>query len=271
MDGSEPVAFEEHYGAWSGLVRHVPADGWPGRNGKVQGVVTGVRLARHPLVVIADDDVRYTAEALAQVLARLEHADLVVPQNVFTSWPWHARWDTGRQLVNRAFGGDYPGTLAVQCSYVTDGYDGDVLFENLELIRTVARRGGVVRWAGDIFVDRVPCEPSHFWSQRIRQAYDSFAQPGRMVAEVALLPLLVLAALRKPQLLGVVALAAVGIGEVGRRRADGRRHFSPTATLWTPVWVLERAVCAWLAVAEKARGGVRYSQGRIHKAANPAR
>jgi len=266
VDGSDPEVFEEHHWAWSGLVRHVQADSWPGRNGKVAGVVTGVRMARHPLVVIADDDVRYTAAALAQVLARLADADLVVPQNVFTCWPWHARWDTGRQLVNRAFGGDYPGTVAVQRSYLVDGYDGDVLFENLELVRTVARRGGVVRWAGDVFVDRVPPEPAHFWSQRVRQAYDSFAQPGRLVAEAALLPALVLSA-RRPRVLAGLGVAALGLGELGRRRAGGRTRFPATAALWTPVWLLERGVCAWLAIFARLRGGVRYSGGRIARAA----
>lgn len=178
VDGSEPEAFADHHNAWSRLVRHLPAEPWPGRNGKVRNVVTGVKVARHPVVVIADDDVRYTLATLARVLQRLHDADVVVPQNVFTTWPWHARWDTGRQLVNRAFGGDYPGTLAARRSFVVDGYDGDVLFENLELIRTISRRGGVVAWAGDIFVDREPPSAAHFWSQRVRQAYDSFAQSG---------------------------------------------------------------------------------------------
>lgn len=270
VDGSDPDVFAAHDEAFGHLVRHVRPGPWPGRNGKVRGVVTGVRLARHPLVVIADDDVRYSPEALERVVAGLGDADLVVPQNVFTSWPWHARWDTGRQLVNRALGGDYPGTLAVRRSFAVDGYEGDVLFENLELIRTVARRGGVVRRRDDVFVDREPPTAAHFWSQRVRQAYDSFAQPPRLLAEVALLPALALA-VRRPRGLLVVFGVAVAVGECGRRRAGGSSRFPVTAALWAPVWVLERAVCAWLALVARLRGGVRYSDGRLRRAAGPLR
>lgn len=267
VDGSSPAAFAQHHSAWSGLARHLQPDRWPGRNGKVRGVVTGVRVARHPLVVIADDDVRYSRPVLEQLLARLADADLVVPQNVFSAWPWHARWDTGRQLVNRAFGGDYPGTLAVRRTFVLDGYDGDVLFENLELMRTVRRRGGRLARANDVFVDRVPPSAAHFWSQRVRQAYDSLAQPGRLATEVALLPAL-LAVARRPGTLATAAAAAVGLGELGRRRAHGGSRFPTTAALWTPVWLVERAVCAWLALGARMLGGVRYAGGRIPRAAS---
>lgn len=220
VDGSSPEEFERHRRAWSGLVTHTGPAPWPGRNGKVRNVVTGVRRAMCPLVVIADDDVRYTADSLVQVLTALADADLVVPQNVFSSWPWHARWDTGRQLANRAFGGDYPGTMAGRRRFMVDGYDGDVLFENLELMRTVAARGGTVRRRNDVFVDRVPPTAAHFWSQRIRQAYDSFAQPPRLLLEASLLPILLVAS-RRPHLLLSLAAGAVILGEAGRRRDGG--------------------------------------------------
>ena len=89
--------------------------------------------------MIADDDVRYDEAALTAVHRLLGRADLVRPQNYFDPLPWHAWWDTGRTLLNRALGADYPGTLAVRRStfLAMGGYDPDVLFENLELIRTV--------------------------------------------------------------------------------------------------------------------------------------
>lgn len=80
--------------------------------------MTGVQTARHKLVIIADDDVRYRTEQLQQITAILleNPADLVRPQNVFSSAPWRARWDTARTLFNRAFGADYPGTFAMRRS-----------------------------------------------------------------------------------------------------------------------------------------------------------
>lgn len=81
-----------------------------GCNGKVNGVLTGIRAATSEYVIIADDDER----ALSRVLALLDHADLVIPQNYFRPLPWHAAWDSARSLMNRALGTDYPGTLAVR-------------------------------------------------------------------------------------------------------------------------------------------------------------
>src|SRR4051812_2474913 len=59
VDGSDAEVFAASAGALPLGVRHVRPEPRPGANGKVRGVVTGVRLARHEAVVIADDDVRY--------------------------------------------------------------------------------------------------------------------------------------------------------------------------------------------------------------------
>ncbi|MGO4301679.1 glycosyltransferase [Leifsonia sp. RAF41] len=272
VDGSDPELFTAHAGALPPGVRHLPVEPRPGRNGKVAGVMTGIHTARHDRVVIADDDVRYDEGALRAVVGMLDAADLVRPQNVFIPAPWHARWDTGRSLLNRALGHDYPGTLAVRRRVVVDagGYDGDVLFENLELIRTVLAIGGTVIAADHIGVARRPPELRHFLRQRVRQAYDDFAQPARLIAELALLPL-VLASLRRPRRIIAGVVAVVALAEVGRRRAGGRLLFPPTAALWAPAWLAERAVCVWFAVGARIRGGVRYSDGRLLRAATPLR
>src|SRR5918912_708810 len=83
--------------------------------------------------------------ALAAIVAELDSADVVRPQNYFDPFPWHACLDTARSLLNRISGGDWPGTLGVRRSRLlaTHGYDGKVLFENLELVRTVKAAGGV--------------------------------------------------------------------------------------------------------------------------------
>lgn len=268
VDGSEPELFRRHHEAWCGIVRHLGADPWPGRNGKVRNVMTGVRRARHPLVVLADDDVRWSADQLGALPGRMGGVDLLVPQNVFTEWPWHARWDTARQLVNRAFGGDYPGTLVVRRDRLAErGYDGDVLFENLELIRTIAAQDGTVRRAPDLYVGRRPPTARHFRSQRVRQAYDDFAQPARLAAEAAVLPLGLLLARYRPAGLAVLVLASVVTAEVGRRRAGGAAAFPASTAWWAPLWLAERSVCIWLAIGRRLSGGVRYGDGRIRRAA----
>jgi hypothetical protein len=90
VDGSADDLFDGHHEAWVPFVRHVRPGDWAGRNGKVRGVMTGLAMARHERVVIADDDVRYATANLASGLARLDRADVVAPQNVFSRWPWHA-------------------------------------------------------------------------------------------------------------------------------------------------------------------------------------
>ncbi|MEV4122684.1 glycosyltransferase family 2 protein [Micromonospora sp. NPDC049645] len=274
VDGSPPDLFAGHAEAWRGLVRHLPPDpSEHGLNGKVLGVRTGVRAAGHEQVVIADDDVRYDEAALTALHRLLGRADLVRPQNYFDPLPWHAWWDTGRTLLNRALGADYPGTLAVRRStfLAMGGYDPDVLFENLELIRTVRAHHGTEAAPAWLYVRRLPPDAAHFRSQRVRQAYDDLAQPARLLTALAVLPALAAAvASRRHRLLLGAAAGVVALAETGRRRAGGSRVFPPTAALAAPLWLLERGTCSWLALAQRlVFGGVRYNDTRIRHAANP--
>ena len=181
VDGSCSQSFGAADESWSSFAVHVaPRSDIQGLNGKVRGVLTGIALATHERIVIADDDVRYDAPALERTIATLDHADVVRPQNYFAPVVWHAHWDTARTLLNRVLGGaDFPGTLAVRRSTMirVGGYNADVLFENLELIRTVKAGGGTVASPLDLYVRRIPPTTRHFWSQRRRQAYDELARP----------------------------------------------------------------------------------------------
>lgn len=276
VDGSPGPLFERHAARWTGLVRHVRPDPEPRfANGKVGGVTTGLRLAEGERVVIADDDVRHDRHSLAAVHDLLGAYELVRPQNYFDPLPWHARWDTARTLLNRAFGADYPGTFGVRRSFFSamGGYDGDVLFENLELIRTVRAHGGREARPPGLYVRRLPCDARRFWSQRVRQAYDDLAQPARLAVFLPVLPALLLTRGTGPGMRRALVGAAVLVclAERGRRRAGGRRVFPFSASLLAPVWVLERAVCGWLALGAALTGGVPYAGGRIRRAAHSVR
>ncbi|HEX6844426.1 MAG TPA: glycosyltransferase family 2 protein, partial [Actinomycetota bacterium] len=276
VDGSSPGVFAANARAWDVPgVRHVRPDRrFAAPNGKVAGVHTGLRLARHEHVVVADDDVRYTTATLAAIQIRLATADLVWPQNHFVPAPWHARWDTGRTLLNRCAGLDYPGTVGLRRSFFEEmgGYRGDVLFENLELLRTVRAAGGREAVALDLFVARRPPTTRRFLTQRVRQAYDSLASPLRLSLELAAAPFVLWSVARRRyrRLLGA-AVFSVAVAELGRRRAGGRAVFPRTSSLWAPAWVLERGVCVWPAVASRLRGGIRYRGVRIRRAATSGR
>ncbi len=277
VDNSPPEVFtinDQAWGAWCRHVRPDPRFGQP-RNPKVANVMTGVTLAAQEVLVVADDDVRWDEASLARAASLAQHGDLVRPQNYFSPLLWHARWDTARTLINRAVGADFPGTLVVRRSAVeaAGGYDGDALFENLELIRTIETSGGRIVNAPDLFVRRLPPTTARFWSQRVRQAYDDFALPVRMFIWLCLLPALALVA-RLFGSLGVAGAAVTSmiVAEVGRRRKGGRQVFPVDGAFWAPVWLAERAVCAWLACGIRLLcGGVRYNGSILNCSAHSSR
>ena len=282
VDGSPPPLFATHAAALHGLARHLAPDPELSfRMGKVNGVLTGVRECSGELVVLADDDIRYDVATLRRAVRMLAEADLVRPQNYFDELPWHARWDTARSLLNRVFTGDpafpvgdFPGTLAVRrrALLATGGYDGDALFENLELMRTIQAAGGRVVTPLDLYVARRPPSAEHFLSQRVRQAYDDFAIPLRMSAFLALGPAAAHAARRGgARKLTLGAITSMLLAEIGRRRAGGTARFPFSSSVLAPAWLAERALCSWLALVAKLRGGVLYGSGRLGHSATPLR
>jgi hypothetical protein len=282
VDSSPSPWFECHQAALRGTARHLrPHPDLRGRMGKVNGVITGVRESVQPRIVLADDDVRYDADSLRRVAELLDVADLVRPQNYFDELPWHAVWDTARSLLNRVFTGDldfpvgdFPGTLAVrrETFMALGGYDGDVLFENLELMRTVRAGGGTVITPLDLYVARRPPETAHFLDQRIRQAYDDLGVPLRLLIFLSGLPLIAtLAARRRAKALLMATLGSILIAESGRRRAGGTEYFPAMASILAPCWIAERSVCAWLAIGARLRGGAPYGQTRLRRPVTPMR
>jgi hypothetical protein len=282
VDGSPPSVFETNAAALRGVATHIqPHPELDFRMGKVNGVITGVRECRGERIVLADDDVRYDPSTLRRTAALLDQADLVRPQNYFDQLPWHARWDTARSLLNRVFTGDlnfpvgdFPGTLAVRRdSFLSSGaYDGNALFENLELMRTISVAGGRVLTPLDLYVARRPPSTSHFYSQRVRQAYDDFAIPARIATFLAVGPMAIAALWRgRGRRVAAGAIASIGLAELGRRKAGGAQRFPFSGSLLAPVWMAERSLCAWLALGAKLRGGVRYGDRRLPLSATPVR
>jgi hypothetical protein len=282
VDGSPAPVFAEHAAALHGVARHLtPHPDLDFQMGKVNGVLTGVRECSAERIVLADDDVRYDLLTLRRTVELLDEADLVRPQNYFDELSWHARWDTARALLNRVFTGDptfpvgdFPGTLAVRRSALlaTGGYDGDALFENLELMRTIRAAGGRVVTPLGLYVPRRPPSTAHFLSQRVRQAYDDFAIPTRIGTSLALVPLAAHSSRRgRAHRLAVGALTLMVVAEVGRRRAGGAARFPVSGSLLAPAWVAERALCSWFALGAKLRGGVLYGGHRLRHSATPLR
>jgi hypothetical protein len=283
VDGSEDQLFDRHAAAFGDGVRHIrPDPELDHAMGKVNGVITGVLAASCELVVIADDDVRYDRASLARVAELLGSAHLVRPQNYFDPLPWHARIDTARTLLNRLYtgdlefpAGDFPGTLAVRrdAFEAIGGYDGGVMFENFELMRTMKAAGGIVASPLDLFVRRLPPDTPHYLGQRVRQAFDDLGIPQRLAFFLALAP--AFASLRlsgRRRSAAVSAAIPIAAAEAGRRRARGTRVYPVGSSLLAPLWVAERAVTSWLAVWSKLRrGGIPYAGKVVPRGVNSPR
>src|SRR3954463_2953892 len=161
VDGSPAQVFAEHNQAWRSFCRHEHVDRSFGfLNDKVNGIHTGVNLAGCEKIILADDDIRYTALEIDRVCELLDEFEVVRPQNFLSPLPWWARMEAARMLINRATlrTADYPGTCGFrrQTMVRVGPYDGDVLFDNEEMIRHFAREGATIGYALNLFVEKRP-------------------------------------------------------------------------------------------------------------------
>lgn len=264
VDGSPPAVFDAHARAWGAVCRHVPVDArYRYLNGKVNGIHTGVDAARCERIIVADDDIRYTAEDVARTCRLLDGHDMVRPQNYLSPLPWWARMEAARMLVNRGTlrAGDYPGTCAFRRSTMRrlGHYDGDVLFDNEEIVRHFAAAGARIAYARDFFILKRPPALAKWREQRPRQAYEDFGMHAKTALFTALLPLGAIIARRRGRraAAGYAALAAVVAVALARRgRADGAARVVPASIpLWAPLWVLERCLSTYWAMYWRLRRG----------------
>jgi hypothetical protein len=180
VDGSPAEVFDSHEAVWRESCRHEKVDPqYKFLNGKVNGIHTGVALASHDAIILADDDIRYTRENIARMIDALDRHEMVRPQNHLSPLSaWWARTEAARMLINRGWlaTGDYPGTLGVSRSAMlrVGHYDGDVLFDNEEIVRHFRLHNASIAYARDFFLLKRPPTFRKWVEQRPRQAYEDF-------------------------------------------------------------------------------------------------
>ncbi len=258
VDGSTPEVFAAHDRAWGQICRHVAVDPkYTYLNGKVNGVHTGVDLASCENIILADDDIRYTADDLLCVYDLLCQYEMVRPQNYISPLPWWARIETARMLVNRGIlvTGDYPGTCAFRRSvYFRVGhYDGDVLFDNEEIVRHFRFNGAHVCCALGTFVLKRPPALSKWLEQRPRQAFEDFELRAKTLMFLALFPLAITLGLLYNargalQFISFVSVCALLLACRGMWRNKAYKYFPLYVILYAPLWVLERAASVYWAL-----------------------
>jgi hypothetical protein len=250
IDGSPPEVFAQNKSAFGNVCRHEPVDRrYRYLNDKVNGVHTGVALASFEKIILADDDIRYTSGQIAPILQLLDQYEVVRPQNFLRPLPWWAKMESARMLINRATlrAADYPGTCAFRRSaFLACGhYDGDVLFDNEEIIRHFAQHGCAIAYANDLFVRRRPPTFCKWLEQRPRQAYEDFGMRSKTALFFGL-PWLLIATAARFGLRGILSfIVAVLLGSIfiawrGRARGRAARFFPLQSCFFAPLWVAER-------------------------------
>jgi hypothetical protein len=266
IDGSLPGIFAQHHQVWSDVCRHEPVDRrYHFLNDKVNGVHTGVARATNEKIILGDDDIRYTRPDLEQICALLDRFEVVRPQNylrgVVKLW---TLTESARMLINRATlrTADYPGTCAfLRSTMLRCGeYDGDVLFDNEELIRHFARHDARIFYAHNLFIRKRPPTFRKWLEQRPRQAYEDFGLRFKTSLFASLLPTAVVLALIDPRSL-LIFLLPTFIALAGWLRGSARKYFPLYVCLFAPLWVCERTLSTyWAFYWLIARGGYPFGE-----------
>lgn len=265
VDGSPSPVFEEHAGAWSEVCKHVSADPkYTYLNGKVNGVHTGVDLASCERIILADDDIRYTEADIDRMCNLLAKFEMVRPQNFLSPLPWWACLEAARMLINRGVlrAGDYPGTCGFRRSTMrrVGPYDGDVLFDNEEIVRHFAIQGAQIEYALDFFLLKRPPTIKKWVEQRPRQAYEDFVMRLKTAAFLSVFP----AACALWLLVGLgaalifllsISLCSILITLRGLMRDSAYRFFPAASLLFAPLWILERSLSVYWALYWRVRCG----------------
>jgi hypothetical protein len=275
VDGSSRAVFDGHERAWRGACSHVPVDPqYKYLNGKVNGIHTGVALAAHERIILADDDIRYTSADVRRMIRLLDSNEMVRPQNYLSPLPAWARTEAARMLINRALiaEGDYPGTLGVRRTAMlrVGHYDGDVLFDNEEIVRHFRARGAGIAYARDFFVLKRPPSFRKWIEQRPRQAYEDFVMRAKTIFFAALPPALLLACLAGGWRWALAFAAALACGSTlvaSRGLGEGAVRFFPAwLCLYAPLWVTERAASTyWAFYWRVKRGGYPFGDNLLSK------
>jgi len=276
VDGSPAEVFRAYGAVWAGSCRHETVDPqYKFLNGKVNGIHTGVQIARHDAIILADDDIRYTAADVRRMSNLLEEYELVRPQNYFEPLPFWARMEAARMLINRAWirEGDYSGTLGVTKTAMlrVGHYDGDVLFDNEEIVRHFRLKQAKICYARDFFVLKRPASFKKWIEQRPRQAYEDFVMRAK-TAFFLLLPIAFaltwlfdgwLAALA---LAFVLALATTVLAARGLVSDGATKFFPVSAIFYAPLWIVERTFSTyWALYWYFTRGGYPFGDKVLSK------
>jgi len=187
----------------------------------------------------------------------LDEHEMVRPQNFLSPLPWWARMESARMLINRATLriGDYPGTCAFRRATMlrVGHYDGDVLFDNEEIVRHFARFGATINYAIDFFIQKRPPTRRKWLEQRPRQAYEDFGLWLKTAFFFALPFVLIGSALTAGfagllLCVAMLSIFAIALACAGSARGLAAEYIPASTGLYAPLWVFERMLSTYWAI-----------------------
>lgn len=193
-------------------------------------------------VILAAFDVRYTLDALGQMRDLLDVHEIVEPQVYLEPLPWWGGIEEARMFMHRAVDvkADQGGTFG---------------FRRAAARRVAARTQS--HFARNVLARRKAGTFRQWLAQRPLSAEEDFVEPVKTAFFLAILPFLILLGVLGGTRMagtyaGLLAFAAIGLAIRGR---SGVGSATPLhATLFAPLWILERSISVYWALGRRMRG-----------------
>lgn len=259
LDPSPRLQFELNARILRWVGRHVAVRPEHRAGGGIDSVRAASFHASCEKVIVAADDIRYTAAAVGQICDLLDAHEVVEPQDYLDPMPWWGGIEAGRILIHRGIEPqpDHGATFGFRRSALRALHALAPATSADAQVRRLAAVGAEVYPATDVFVRREPGDLGEWLSARPRFAGDDFELPMKTAFFFSLMPLLVLLAVVGGLQLaggyaGVIAFASVALALRGRLGASP--FFPMRACLFAPLWVFERSVSVYWALLRKLRG-----------------
>jgi hypothetical protein len=130
-------------------------------------------------------------------------------------------------------------------------YDGDVLFDNEEIVKHFQLKGAHICYARDFFLLKLPPPFGKWIEQRPRQAYEDFVMRAKTSFFAAVPIVLAITLLKSGWQMTLICAALISFGAIVSAifglNNGAVKFFSPKIVFYAPLWVAERCVSTYWA------------------------
>jgi hypothetical protein len=280
-DGSDDENFAKNAILANGSITHLAVDRHRYRslNDKVNGLRTGVRVARSEWVIVFDDDMYPKPGQLAAAIAEPPADQVLKLRTYVTPLTVLELIEVARALVSHCLKplGDtspvYFGRRSILLATL-EQMPGNVLFDDREIEKQLRNMGPGVAVHPALLVSREPSVSSKWAQQQIRYAYEDLSLLAKTTLFLGL-PIAVLGLFGSglgflaAVLIVTVIVALTAAAAIGWMRAGLRGCYPLWMVLWAPIWFAVRTVAVPIALWLLMTGGIRHGGRRIRCPSRP--